>query len=307
MLARYGALVLFIGFLAAPAFGQLTSYHIGNSLTWDTQPGGFADKSAQRGITHDVGYHIRCSKSLPYIVGHPTETCVDPTDTGKWADALPNNAWDVVTMQVHPSDGSHLATDVAAILTFIDSAQSHTANSNTRFIVYGAWPRTYVNWSTDWLEPIDPTDPNTSTRHSRPYQETVYRQVQAARPGATVEFLSIGDLLFLADQRIREAVAGGGDWFGFTDVDQLYRDQIHLGHGTGRLLASDAMWAAVTGEDPLDLLTPESSANEVGLATFVSESMSQITSVPEPTSGLLALAGLTCIASRRVGRAALPR
>ena len=213
-----------------PAYGQLASYHIGNSLTWDTQPRAFDDFAAQRSETHNVGYHIRCSKSLPYIVANPSETCVAPTEAGLWDSALSGRAWDVVTMQIHPSDGSNLGQDIDAVLTFIDTARSNPANADTRFILYGAWPRTWENSADDWTRNLQPISLNTPTSHSRAYQRALYGQVAKARPDVDLAFLSIGELLHLADVQIREAVAGGGDWFGFTDVDQLYRDSVHMGY-----------------------------------------------------------------------------
>jgi len=283
-------------FGVAAATEPLASYHVGNSLTWDSRVTYFPKMSASVGITHDVGHHIRCSKGLPYIVANPTGTCVDPTAFGKWQDGLPGYAWDVVTMQIHPSDDSNLQSDTLAAAALIDAAQTHPANAQTRFILFGAWPPTHWDYADNWLEPIDETDLTTPTGHQDQYQRALFDQVRTIRPDANVELIQTGKQLYLADQAIKAEVANGGDWFGLTDVDQLYRDTTHL-NDTGRWLATLAMWAATTGQDPAGLVPPSywgpastmqtDLALRDGLSGFVSDNMSQIHITPEPTSLLL--------------------
>jgi len=301
---KYATVLVALLFAASTGYGQLRTYHVGNSLTWDTQPKAYDDYAEQRSLTHEAGYHIRCGAPLDEIVANPGGTCVDPTDFGTWDTALTDHPCDVVTCQPHPAPAgaSTLADDLQAALTLIDAARSNPANSNTRFILYGAWPRTPNDYADEWLAPAHMYQPDTVTAPSRSYQQALYYRIVKARPGVEMGLLSVGELLYMADQEIRSAVAGGGDWFGFTDVDQLYRDEQHLDYTSGRWLASLAMWSALTGEDPVGLTKPEGlfgsdadsplvtdPAYRDGLAQFVSDSMDDIFSVPEPTTGLMTL------------------
>ena len=71
----------------------ISTYTIGNSLTWDTKPSN---------LDGDVGYHIGCSKNLQEIYDNPsTSYCVPPTSVGTWDVALSNNQFDYVTVQPH--------------------------------------------------------------------------------------------------------------------------------------------------------------------------------------------------------------
>ena len=124
--------------------------------------------------------------------------------------------------------------------------------------------------------------------------------------------LSTGGLFALADLEIKDAVAGGGDWFGFTGVDQLYRDPFHMGD-EGRWLASAALWSAVTGGSTVGLTPPPDQFGSAGsriytdpayrdsLAAFVDASLPQIlTPVPEPASAVLLAVGGGVLLRRRV-------
>lgn len=276
---------------------ELTSYHIGNSLTWDAQVANFPNLSAEIGLDHEIGHHIRCSKSLPYIYANPTETCVTPTSFGTWSEALPDYAWDVVTLQIHPSDDSNFASDTDAALSLIDLARSNPNNANTRFILYGAWPQTHGDYSAQYNTDIAPIGPTTETSHTDAYQTALYEAVRQARPDAQVELIQTGKMLQLIDEEIKSEVANGSDWFGFTDVDQLYRDTIHLGYTEGRWIASLTMWSAVTGEDAGSL--PDVT-NPVlnGISQYVSDNF-DLVYVPEPSSLILASSALPLLSSRR--------
>lgn len=309
--AVVAAAVMF-GFAAAvPARADqpFSTYHIGNSLTWDTLPEFFGEMSAPHGLTHTVGHHIRCSKSLTYIHDNPTETCVDPTDFGRWDAALPGFAWDAVSLQLHT--GAQLGTDIDAALAMIDLARSHPANADTRFVIYGPWPKTELrniggDYADAWLLPTDPTDPESGSRNARAYQQAVYDAVVAARPDADIVLLQTGEVLFQIDQLIKAAVAGGGDWWGFTDIDQLYRDDTHLDIDSGRWIASLAMWGAVTGIDPAGMSLPDVWASAALADDAYRDALSEVVSshlraaelVPEPTSLMLLGVGGLMIARR---------
>ena len=78
--------------------GAVTSYHVGNSLTWDASLTRMQIVSQDQGIDLEVGYHIKCGRSLLSIWNDPTGTCIAPNATGTWDVALANNAWNHVTL-----------------------------------------------------------------------------------------------------------------------------------------------------------------------------------------------------------------
>ena len=202
---------------------------------------------------------------------------------------------------------------MASATSLIDYTQQNADNSHTRFVIYGPWTIRSGDYTSLW-EQNSTTNDSTGTQRKRAYYQEVYNRVSAARPGANVSLLMTGELFYLIDQEIKSQVANGGNWLGYTNVDQLYRDDVHLDHEEGRWLASLAMWSAITGEDPSGLTRPSgtfgSSLDNVtlrnGLSSFVSEHMDEfyIAPVPEPGAlGLLASAALAMLSRRRTGRA----
>ena len=276
---------------------SIRSYHVGNSLTEDAVVGAFPEFADQRGFSHETGWHIYRGKSLPFIVSNPRPSKQGGYSSkhGFWDQALKNERWDVVTLQIYPSDGSTLASDVAAVEQLIATTRQNQANRDTRFIIYGPWDITGEKYSQRWEEVAELNDESPTDRR-RQYFDEVWRRVQAAVPDADISLLMTGELLFSADQHIKQAGESGGSWLGFASLKDLYRDQVHLNGQQGRWLASLAMWAAVTGKDPSGLKRPadhfkasgsnpldEDAALRNGLSQFVSESMDKIYLRPSMT------------------------
>ncbi len=313
------AVAALVGVAVLPVQAELTTYHIGNSLTWDARITFQPELSAQRGIDHEVGFHISNAKTLDHLVNNPDDTTLDPAKHGvtfgAWDAELATNPWDVVTMQLHPGAGSTLSTDVNAAISLIDEAQKHAANADTRFMIYGAWPDWDGDYADRWLQNIDETNDELSTRHSRAYHRLVFDQVRQARPDANIELLQTGELMYQVDQQIKSAVDVGEDWLGFTNVDQLYRNGPHLDHESGRWLAMLAMWSAMTGEDPTEVDPPSFWSDPPdwlgptrittdpqyrdALSQFVSDQMGQVHLLPEPGAGAMLLIGTTLLMRRR--------
>lgn len=278
-------LLLVVGLLAmvSPCFGEtITSYHIGNSLTWDARPTAYPDLSAQLGLEHESGHHILCGKSLAFIVRRHHLTCKDETPFGRWREALPGSVWDTVSLQLYPHIDSTLTTETAAAIKLIDLAQENPENADTQFVIYGAWPAQidHESYAEAWLAETDPDDPDTPSAHSRAYQRAAFEKIAAARPDANITFLSTGELFFQAEQKIKEAVDNGEDWLGLTDVSGFYHDEFHMSSKTGRWLAALAMWKAVTGGDPSTLVPSDADFHTElgenmefrdGIAQFVEE------------------------------------
>lgn len=239
----------------AHAEDTLRTFHIGNSLTWDARPTAFSALSSQVGLDHEVGHHIRCGKSLPWIVKHPDQLCYE-NDHGTWPTALSEFEWDVVTLQLAPSDGSTLSADVQAATTLIDAARMNPANDDTRFVVYGAWPdQIQGGYEEQWLADVDAEDDATPTSYSRAYHRAAFDRLVKERPDTRLSLFSNGELFYLAHLEIESAKERGEPWLGFSEIYDMYLDQWHL-NGVGRWLASLGMWKAVTGADPTGLVRP---------------------------------------------------
>ena len=289
----------------------IRSYHIGNSLTWDARVAQFPTLSAQQEIEHITGRHLRCGRSLPFIVREPQEQCHEDLDFGLWPEALPNNQWDVVTLQLYPDKDATLGSEMEAAVTLIETVLSNPANEDTRFIVYGAWPNQIDTntYEEAWLAPTDPDSLLTPGAHSRDYQLAAFERIAAALPDVEIEFLSVGELFYQADLLIRDAVSNGSDWIGFTDVSEFYHDEWHMSGRSGRWISGLAMWTAVTGGDPTTLEVPEMDfhsdlwthdGRREGLAEFVAERLDSVYIRPDKNpdctgDGFLDAHDLACI------------
>ncbi|MDH3308539.1 MAG: S8 family serine peptidase, partial [Acidimicrobiia bacterium] len=180
------------------AAGPVTSFHIGNSLTWDLEPVGLEALAAERGYRHDTGYHIRCGSTLEGIWANPTDTCVLPEpEFGFFTEALADHAWDAVMVQPYPGASSTLLDDESTVLNMIAMARDNPASQATRFYVYTGWPNlsTFGNWAASAID-----DDATPTVHAREYFEHLIRRVRL-QTEADVFIVPVGDVLFELDQR----------------------------------------------------------------------------------------------------------
>ena len=260
-LARLAAFVVLQLVGQAHCISQTTSYHIGNSLTYDSQPLALEAFATQIGLAHTVGFHIRESSALNEILADPSDTTVEPhPQFGTYQQALPGHEWDFVTIQPHQSkdnpetpefDPSTLATDVSAILHFIDLTRSNPANSDTKFYIYSAWPSIANYLNGHWYGQTHNFD-GALTVHTRRYYEHLINRVRDATD-ADVFMVPVGEVLFELDKRI---TAGDTEPLvdSFTD---LYRDSLHLALDIGRYMASITTFTTLLQEDPFQLSRPD--------------------------------------------------
>jgi len=236
-----------------------TSYQIGNSLTWDSQPRGIAAIADDFGFDHTVGYHIRCGYSLQRILDDPTSTCVTPVEEfGTFGNALPDHKWNAVIMQPHPNadeppgqehlPASTLLSDVTSILTMIDLAQTNVANSETTFYIYSGWPKVDV-FESEWTAAVADDD-DAITVHAREYYDRLINRVRNATE-ATVNLIPVGEVLYELDQRME-----AGQIPGFTDITQFYRDTTHLTFDLGRYTAGITTFATLFDTNPTGSTKP---------------------------------------------------
>lgn len=263
--------------LASPGVSAIGIYQIGNSLTWDEQPLGFAALASQAGHSVEIGYHIRAGQSLDYIAGHPDDyTPVTPTPFGPYVNALSGYSWDVITVQPYDYGGSTLATDLAAISKFLDLATAGPSGKPTVYI-YEAWngfrggfTDTYQQY---WNQPVS-SSPDQPTVLAGAYFDLLYSSLtRHYGDRIDVAIIPVGDVLNRLDQDIH-----GGLFPGLNNVTDFYRDELHLGDA-GRFVAGLTAYASIFQEDPSGLVRPEGYyANGLGGVALTPELVAQLES-----------------------------
>lgn len=242
---------------AEQSHAQTTSYHIGNSLTRDSQPLSLEPFVGQTGLTHTVGRHIRCGSSLPDIWAD-LETCVDPiAPFGTYDQALPNHDWDFITIQPFPD--STLSQDRTIIGNFIDLSRSNGRNSNTRILIYQAWPQTApgrveVDYTGLWDRSAQDS-PEQAMLFSHDYFDLLIDDVRGDHPGTQIDIIPVGEVFAELDRRLKSGELVIAD---YTDANDFYRDLVNLHmNSLGRFVAASTVYATMFGEDPTGLTSPD--------------------------------------------------
>ena len=232
-----------------PAAAETSSFHIGNSITWDSQPLGIEALAELRGGEHAVGHHIFFSSSLDDIWNNPTFTSRAPVeDFGTFEEALPAHHWNAVTMQPWPKAAT-LGQDAARIIDFIDLTRTNPANQDTEFFIYTPWAR-FDRIRTHWLNDVA-YDDSTRSSTTREYFQLLARRVREDTD-APVFIIPVGEVFYQLDQRIQ-----AGNLPGITSPFQLYRDAIHASYSVGRYVAGVTTYATLFKEDPAGLTAPD--------------------------------------------------
>jgi len=228
--------------LAAGACPGMVTYHVGNSLTWDSRPEYLAQFAAQRGYAgHDAGWHIRCGSSLVQIHNNPAMVCVDPAPGfGTWDAALGNHAFDAVTFQSHPTASANLTSDTTVLTNMI--AQNN--DPATRYYILAAWPQE-PNFAADWHRPA-----TAAMAHSAAYYDALLTSARDAT-GRNVLMVPTGYVLAELASRIEAGLVPG-----LNTLRDIYRDDTHLTRDVGRFVASLTLWAVLYGENPAGLTDP---------------------------------------------------
>lgn len=194
---------------------QRSYYLIGNSLTWDTVP------SQLEGY---VRWHVDCGKSLPFMHAHPERPCV--ATSRLWPEALTTAQYDFVSVQPHY--GSTLAEDVEVISEWV------RMQPRAVFVIHTGWAR-HRDVESEWADP-DATGPLT---HSPAYYSALLAELRQRFPDREFRRTLCQDLL----HRLHEEIAAGrAPW---TQLSDLYRDDIHMTLGPGRYLMHNAMRSAL--------------------------------------------------------------
>ena len=296
-----------VGLVSGTCLGAVNTYHIGNSLTNDMLSGNLTGMSAQRGVEHNVGYHIRSSAFLAHTLANPDDLSVTPpAPYGNYANALPNYQWDAVAFQPYKGwpNGSTLSSDVQAISQLVNLTHTNPANSATRFYMYAAWPNITLSsadpleYQTQWLRTTmqTPTEP---TILARQYFVDLYEALSGS-----VKMIPAGEVLYALDLEMR-----AGEIPGFSGVAALYRDDYHM-NDLGKHIAAYTAYATMFAETPVGLayygttqVTPET-LQLIQESVWQTVTSSPYTSVPEPSAIGLCLVVLAFGAGQRRRRTA---
>ena len=211
--------LLTIFFLTAFNFAKATEksyYLIGNSLTWDTVP---------QLLDGDTQWHVDCGKPLHALQSKPNEPCVKSSTI--WPKALTDKQYDVISFQPHY--GATLEQDLAAI--------SHWVHMQKKagFVIHTGWAFHEKRAAEYEMQCIG----SGKMLHSRAYFEALLTALRQKFPSRKFSRTYAMDLLQLVADDVESGNAP------FKDVQQLYRDKIHLTKGGGRYLAHNAMRQAL--------------------------------------------------------------
>lgn len=223
-----------------------TSYHIGNSLTYDMYTGGLQQIAQSFGVPLTPGYHVRVSESLVYMVNNPTDvTLYSPS---AWPTALPSQQWNFVAMEPYldPTTPSTLQTDIDAVGTFM-GVTPQTSTPPPVFLIYEAWPNqidTAGNYDAYWNQTV----PNSLTQRTllaRQYFDALLQHLTAQYGSAvTIRVIPVGDVL----ARINQLIVAG-QFQGASNINDFYRDTYHMG-AAGRFVAAATAFATMYGRKP---------------------------------------------------------
>jgi len=228
---------------------EINSFHIGNSLTWDSQPKGIAAIANENGYKASAGYHITCGKPLTHISQNPKDICVKVVPKfGYWGDALVKNKLNFVTMQ--PFRGaSTLKSEADAINNFIELCRSGKQNQNTIFYIYATWPA-QLDYAKTWTSEFPDKD-DAKTVLCAQYFDHIIKRVRK-RTDATVYLIPAGEVLYKLDLELRK-----GKVTGLPNVQALFRDKVHLSTDLGRFAVALTKYCTIYKQNPEGVLKPK--------------------------------------------------
>jgi hypothetical protein len=221
---------------------EATVYHVGNSVTDTIQYTKLRAVAAANDVRYEFGRQMIPGAPLEWLRDHPNDGFTEQP-YGYPAQALPNNTWNVLTLQPFDRPASQ---DIIDAQYFANLLYSRPSNATAKILIYSRWARqrqgeTY-NFPAYWAET------NTSSNfENKLFFEQVLLGLRAALPGKPIFMAPVGDAMLLFDS---EAKAGRVP--GFSQVLGLFADGIHL-NDVGAYLVGCVFYATIYGEDPAPL------------------------------------------------------
>lgn len=248
--------------------GDVTAYHIGNSLTGDLTvefPAVAESYEKAQGNTYLWALHFRPATSLTFMYSHPNDPKTASINSLKggnhvwqqtdkpgflpWTKALPEHHWDIVTLQVwQDDDKATLKRDTEAVNGIIAATRQRADNATTRFFIYAPWTVSKFNELDSFTKAYTaPTakDPDTLGVATRDYFRHVVDSVRKTNPD--VALIPAGEVFVALDSKMR-----AGKFEHFTSVQQLHRDVIHL-NSIGKNVAAWTAYAVIFKKSPVGL------------------------------------------------------
>lgn len=218
-------------------------YWVGNSVTDTVQYYGFEELSTAGSHNLNWGRQMIPGAPLEWLWDHPDQGFSEQP-YGYPPNAFPNYDWDVISLQ--PYDRS-LSSDFQYCQNFINLAFQRSYNStNTRVFIMARWSRnnTGLPYQDNWL------DTSTGNSENRYFFEQLHQQLEGVYGQNRIFFVPIGEVMFELDQMMR-----AGQVPGFTNVYEIYADEVHL-NNYGQYLTALTYYACVYRETPVGLPVP---------------------------------------------------
>jgi len=231
----------------------VSTYHIGNSLTFDSLGRGLDGVySMERvydayGYDYTLGLHVDSNTTMKMQWDNPNGELtngVDFTKGGNYTTALANGGWDALTLQPFAGTGSTLGQDVEAIQNFRALAPY------ARHYIYQTWPRqSDGNYTTYWENMSTNFTLSSPTAHSRNY----YKSLRNSLDSETLFEIPTGEVR----NNINKAIESGD----ITEItaNDMYRDNTHASWIIGRYVATMTVFSTIERKDINGFIPPEES------------------------------------------------
>jgi hypothetical protein len=234
---------------AAPGGQTLRAYFVGNSLTNQMDPASIGSMATSRGNTLVYGKHIDFGQALEQMWANPSGADETVGPFGAFPNALTNYQWDAISLQPFQRPIGEPVGDRIALRNFINLAR--TGSPNARFFLYSGWPFKYdgapLMYDQRWLQPY--SGQWDDTIRTRDFYAKLVGAVREDIPTIAPSILLVptGEVLFELNRRMH-----AGEVPGYSDVGELYSDQLHLNE-TGRYLCALTFYATMFKQDPRGL------------------------------------------------------
>ncbi len=205
--------------LSLPAAAPARScFLIGNSLTWDTIP---------ERLDGNVQWHVDCGTPLPFVHKNPGKPCVKSSTL--WPQALKEKQYDLLSIQPHYGD---LAENIAVISDWM------ALQPKAVIVIHTGWAK-----HEERVQEYALKDAAGAIKHSPAHLKALLAELRKRHPGREIRQTHAQELL----ERIAQDIAAKRA--PFSNMQELYRDEIHLKYETGRYLMHNAMRRAL-GQPP---------------------------------------------------------
>ena len=251
--------------VTATALRADSMFMIGNSITDTINYEGFKALAESRGKTQPLGRHMIPGAPLELIWDNPANG-FQTAPYGHYPNALPNFAWDVLSLQ--PFDRL-LDSDVTAMKNYLGllfgaaspTVQQTSNRGTSRVLIYARWPRQdeatraggIRSYDALWLRTY--TGGWDNSNESSDYFATITTQMRSETVSGVsladrVFMVPVGHVLYDLNQRMK-----AGQVPGYTNIFELYADGIHL-NNVGAYLVALTYFTTIYKESPIGLTVP---------------------------------------------------